>query len=277
MWATVRQALIPSRPRQIIWAVRIIIAVAAAILILVLARSYGFVSSDPQVPYMTPSEIIDALLRLAEILTAWPVILLVILIGFRKPIGAFLNRYIPILLARLRTATVGVASGEFGELRNLQSVFAQGEAPGLPSENPLSENQSLAAPEGRRKEGIDIRKERKDILEESRRLFIVHVLTPTDIPGQKYSVYIYVKRPDNEETSDVRKAEFYFGKSWRNQIFTGKHEGKVIGVRTAAYGEFLCTCRVTFQDGHEVMLYRHIDFEMASLYAGNPASGGVLP
>jgi hypothetical protein len=36
----------------------------------------------------------------------------------------------------------------------------------------------------------------------------------------------------------------------------------VFGVRTSAYGAFLCTCRVTFRDRTHVMLWRYIDFEM---------------
>ena len=48
----------------------------------------------------------------------------------------------------------------------------------------------------------------------------------------------------------------------------GHHEGDVIEVRVSAYGSFLCTCLVTFEDGEQVSLYRYIDFEMGKVIAG---------
>jgi hypothetical protein len=41
-----------------------------------------------------------------------------------------------------------------------------------------------------------------------------------------------------------------------------------MGVRLSAYGPFLCICRVTFDDGERVVLYRYIDFEMGEVIAG---------
>jgi len=40
----------------------------------------------------------------------------------------------------------------------------------------------------------------------------------------------------------------------------------LIGVRTSAYGPFLCTCRVTFIDGHVAFHSRYIDFEMGKVF-----------
>jgi nucleoside phosphorylase len=108
-------------------------------------------------------------------------------------------------------------------------------------------------------------KDRQRTYETMRKVFLVHVLTPSAVRGQKYDIYIYIKRHRDEDIDDVERAEFFFGKSWSNRIFPGKRAGNRLGVQTSAYGPFLCTCRVTFKDGATVMLYRYIDFEMGGL------------
>ncbi len=65
--------------------------------------------------------------------------------------------------------------------------------------------------------------------------------------------------------TEIERAEFFFGPSWGNRIFTSDNDGGVIGVNTSAWGTFLATCRVIFNDGSvPVVLHRYIDFEMAS-------------
>jgi hypothetical protein len=82
------------------------------------------------------------------------------------------------------------------------------------------------------------------------------------LEGQRYDVFIYLLQHGGGSVSNVKKAEFFFGNNWGNKIFEGSREGDVIGVRTSAYGSFLCTCLVTFKDGYQASLYRYIDFEM---------------
>jgi nucleoside phosphorylase len=125
----------------------------------------------------------------------------------------------------------------------------------LPSGN---EQPDLTTPLGRSKE-------RTIEYQRTQKMFLVHVLTPSDKPNQKYDIYIYAKRHKDEEISDVLKAEFFFGQSWGNQIFPGTREGNRIGVATSAFGSFLCTCLITFNTGNKVMLHRYIDFEMGSI------------
>ena len=140
------------------------------------------------------------------------------------------------------------------DLNNLNYVSPQPSKAELPAE--LSgEEHDLATPRGRSKE-------RTDIYTKFRRIFLVHVLTPSSKPRQKYDIFIYAMRHKKEDISDIAKAEFFFGKSWGNRIFPGTREGNVIGVATSAYGSFLCTCLITFNDGTQVTLYRYVDFEM---------------
>jgi CheY-like chemotaxis protein len=64
---------------------------------------------------MSGDDIVDALLRLLEIVTAWPVVLLFVLLIFRRPIGAFIGKYAPELLSRVTSVQAGVATVEFAE------------------------------------------------------------------------------------------------------------------------------------------------------------------
>jgi len=112
--------------------------------------------------------------------------------------------------------------------------------------------------------------ERKELYERFREVFIVHVLTPSERKGQDYDIFIFLKRHHEKPISVVTKAEFFFGKYWGNRIFEGQRQGDVIGVRLSAYGPFLCTCLVTFEDGEQVSLYRYIDFEMGKVIAELP-------
>lgn len=125
-------------------------------------------------------------------------------------------------------------------------------------------------------EAISLASERKAIYQRNRSLVLVHVLKPSSQPGQKYDVYLYVKRHPEGQLDDVARARFFFGRHWGNQVFEGQREGSAFGVATAAYGPFLATCRVTFTDGQAVTLQRYVDFEMGdlirSLVHGGPPS-----
>lgn len=50
-------------------------------------------------------------------------------------------------------------------------------------------------------------------------------------------------------------------------MFPAVAENGFIGISTAAYGTFLCVCRVNFTDGTHLYLERYIDFEMG-LHSG---------
>jgi CheY-like chemotaxis protein len=77
---------------------------------------------------LSAQDVIDALLRLLAVVTAWPVILLLTLILFRRPIGEFVDKYAPELLQRLRSVEVGGSRVEFAEVAShaLQKAIDQG-------------------------------------------------------------------------------------------------------------------------------------------------------
>jgi hypothetical protein len=103
---------------------------------------------------------------------------------------------------------------------------------------------------------------RNGIYQDNRGVFLTHVIEPSKRPDQEFDVYIYLIRHDTDDLSDVRLAEFFLGKYWDNRVFPAVRQANgFIGISTAAYGTFLCVCRVQFNDGGEALLHRYIDFE----------------
>ncbi|MDB5240244.1 MAG: hypothetical protein JWP57_869, partial [Spirosoma sp.] len=99
-----------------------------------------------------------------------------------------------------------------------------------------------------------------------RNLFLVHYIRPSSKPGQQFDVFIYLVRHKSkdylpDDFSDVLYAEFFMGKYWGNKVFPAVDTQGFIGIATAAYGTFLCLCRVTFKDGYQVYIDRYVDFE----------------
>lgn len=105
-------------------------------------------------------------------------------------------------------------------------------------------------------------KARIDIYSRNRGCFITHVLRPSNDEGQMYEISIYLIRHKSEDYNDILKTEFFFGHYWGNKVFEGTKIGKLIGVKTSAYGPFLALCKITFKDGASVLLNKYIDFEM---------------
>ena len=102
---------------------------------------------------------------------------------------------------------------------------------------------------------------------------LVHTYRPSLKPGQLYDIFIFLVRhrkgtagPPKREFIEIKQAEFFFGDSWKNRKFKVENAGGLIGIRTAAWGTFLATCRITFKKRatKPIILHRYIDFEMAS-------------
>ncbi len=110
---------------------------------------------------------------------------------------------------------------------------------------------------------------RVGVYRDSRNVFLAHTIRPSKKPNQLYDIAIYlIPHRSNDpkyrrnDLSDIVEAEFFLGEYFNNKVFNIKNRGGVIGVTTSAYGPFLCTCKVLFTDGEQLMLNRYIDFEM---------------
>jgi pYEATS domain-containing protein involved in immunity len=107
---------------------------------------------------------------------------------------------------------------------------------------------------------------RNSIYEKNQGLFLSHVISPSTEKGQKYDIFIYLVRHKSKLFDDVLYAEFFLGRYWGNKIYKETVKDGLIGISTAAYGPFLCTCKVSMKDGSVVNLHRYIDFEMGRVY-----------
>jgi len=119
------------------------------------------------------------------------------------------------------------------------------------------------------KEWTDVR---IGVYRDNRNVFLAHTIRPSRKTGQLYDIAIYLmphhsNDPKYRRTdlSDIKEAEFFLGAYFNDKVFRIKNRGGIIGVTTSAYGPFLCTCRVSFSDGEQLILNRYIDFEMGNL------------
>jgi hypothetical protein len=112
------------------------------------------------------------------------------------------------------------------------------------------------------REEIQREQQRRDIQKQQRYVHLVHTLHPPQTPNQRFDILIYLMRQREDKLSDIRYAEFFFGKYWGNNIFRVPDMDGFMGMTIAAYGPVLCTCKVVFHDNYDVILQRYIDFEM---------------
>lgn len=199
----------------------------------------------------------------------WVVLILIALVIF-----------LPQLKSVLETMRTRIESGssfkagpvELGEdIQNLQSIDDQ------TNSEPIFELEADIDPAGITSEASpvvsshdelirELNDERKTVYNDNRNLFLTHVIRPTTEQGQKYEVFIYLIRHHGQNFEDVESAEFFLGPYWRNRVFQRKEQNGKIGLSTAAYGTFLCTCWVKMKDNEKIFLTRYIDFEMGRVF-----------
>jgi len=118
--------------------------------------------------------------------------------------------------------------------------------------------------------------ERNAIYKANSGLFLTHVLEPSKTVGQAYDIFIYVIRHKTTDLTDIDNAEFYFGHMWGNRIFREYPKQHILGIRTSAYGPFLCICRIHLKDGSVIKLQRYIDFEMGRAFKSQQRDGASM-
>jgi hypothetical protein len=105
---------------------------------------------------------------------------------------------------------------------------------------------------------------RHNIEERCREVYLVHAIRRSRVSRRQwFDILIYLVRHCSDDLSEVDYAEFFLGRHWNNRIFKVENRDNFVGISIYAYGPVLCTCRVVFSDGYQVMLDRYIDFEMA--------------
>ncbi|MBK6282538.1 MAG: hypothetical protein IPF54_07615 [Draconibacterium sp.] len=107
--------------------------------------------------------------------------------------------------------------------------------------------------------------ERVNYYSEHRGAMIVHKLYKSQKDGQLYEILIYLIPKKNSNLIQVISVEYYFGKFWGSKIFTTTDRSNGFAIATSAYGPFLCTAKINFNDGKSATVYRFIDFEMGDI------------
>ena len=72
---------------------------------------------------------------------------------------------------------------------------------------------------------------------------------------------------DGEDPVVIKRVEYYFGKSWGQNIFASEDRAHGFAISTSAYGPFMCTAEIHFSDGDVTTVARYIDFEMGAVGA----------
>ncbi len=106
---------------------------------------------------------------------------------------------------------------------------------------------------------------RRSTYTNSEGVLLVHTLWPSKEDNQDFDIYIYLIKHKSGSLEEIEYAEFFFGKMWDNKIFKVENKDNKIGIYTAAYGPFLCLCKVKFKSGKEIFIDRYIDFEQGEL------------
>jgi len=113
--------------------------------------------------------------------------------------------------------------------------------------------------------------ERDALYQTARDVMLVHRLQRSSQDRQLYDILIYVIPHKSASLAGITKVEYFFGHYWGNKIYPSSDRSRGFPIVTSAYGPFLCTARVHFNDGAAVTLSRYIDFEMGALTP--PAQG----
>lgn len=104
--------------------------------------------------------------------------------------------------------------------------------------------------------------ERQKIYDDLRQVMVVNKLFKSQKDGQIFDILLYVVPKRGYNLIQLIRVEYFFGKYWGNKIFTSQDRSNGFAIATSAYGPFLCTVRLHFNDGTSVDTYRYVDFEM---------------
>jgi hypothetical protein len=115
-------------------------------------------------------------------------------------------------------------------------------------------------------------KERAGLYAQSKGVMLVHRLQRSRSENHLYDILIYVIPHKSCSLASVTQIEYFFGHHWGNKVYPSSDRSRGFPIVTSAYGPFLCTAKVHFNDGTTVTLSRYVDFEMGSLAQQNGSS-----
>lgn len=192
---------------------------------------------------------------------AWPLLLIIVLIVYRRP----LRQLIGLVIWRIRAGSgVKIAGLQLQKL-NIPKVTQQGKVSG---------------PVEAKDDPGDFAAERRGLLDNCRGIFLAHQIAPSKEENQLYDVWIYLVPYDPNDTAltphpgasllSVRRVEYFFGPSWSSKVFVSEDRASSFPIKLSAWAKFICNARLEFVDGSTAMTWRLIDFEMGSIGSVGP-------
>jgi hypothetical protein len=179
--------------------------------------------------------------------TLWALAAIGALIYFRHQIAEVISAFVSRLREGSSIKVVGVEIGPTAGLVAVPGNFSQEDSRvGVYEDDGSRANQ------------------RHDIYKALRGVMLTHRLQKSNSDGQLYDILIYVI-PHKSNLIGVIKVEYFFGSFWGNKIYPSEDRSRGFPVVTSAYGSFLCTAKLHFNDGTSEIVYRYIDFEMGAL------------
>lgn len=177
----------------------------------------------------------------------WSGVFLIVLLIFRKEFKGLLQN----MMWRIRTgSSVKLANFEIGQSNYI-------------SRTDLNKSSGAIQIHQDKK---DVRyKQREQYYKPNRNIQLVHRIAPSMQPGQLYDILVYVVPHHDGSLLSVQSVEYYFGRSWDNNIFTSIDRARNFAVATSAYGPMMCTAEIHFTDGEVATIGRYIDFEMGAI------------
>ncbi|MCM2307940.1 MAG: hypothetical protein NDI91_10815 [Sulfuritalea sp.] len=107
--------------------------------------------------------------------------------------------------------------------------------------------------------------ERNKLKEICKGIMLVHRLQRSSQVGQLYDIIMYVIPHRGSSLASVSQIEYFFGHYWGDKIYPSSDRSRGFPIVTSAYGPFLCTAKLHFNDGTTATISRYIDFEMGNL------------
>jgi hypothetical protein len=199
----------------------------------------------PKIAEITAKPLIDSTFWAIVPSVLWTLIVAFLILRFQTEFQQIFKA----LASRLRSgAALKVAGLEIGEDSGLNAK--PGDFSGEDSRIGVRED------DGARK------KQRDALYAKSRGVMLAHRLQRSSQDGQLYDILIYVIPHKSVSLVGVCTVEYFFGHYWGNKIFPSHDRSRGFPVVTSGYGPFLCTAKVIYNDGAEIVISRYIDFEM---------------
>ena len=155
----------------------------------------------------------ESITDLIELLVAlvgaicWPLLVVFLVLYFGEPVK--------VLIKNLREGTLKVGPSGFEFTAKIQK---------LAEHLPYVDSDTKASPQVQLPQTNEERiKQRHEKEKETKEIYLVHVIKPSERPGQTFDVFIYLKEHWKKGRelglADVSYAEFFLGRYWSNKIF----------------------------------------------------------